>query len=164
MCDFLTLALPSASKARLAAWRRRNYHLSPATNASIKVRLPAGYDQWVLTTGGCSCNLVKHLKETPNLVGLRTDVPDLLEELLGEEGTGFMVVHVYSGDIETEAISLSQAPPLTTTALTNSEAQVNCDHLIPLVKGLKKPNQRYNRMAASPGGLGNRKSRKGRHR
>ena len=164
MCDFLTIALPSASKARLAAWRRRNYDLSRCANQSIKARLPAGYDQWVLTTGGCSCDLVKHTKQTPDLVSLRGDVPDILNELLGEQGKGFMVLHAYTGDVEAEAVSLSNAPSLMASALRSGEPQIKRDLLIPLVKGLRQPNQPPHRMAAPPGDMATRQSRKGRHR
>ncbi len=142
MCDFLTIIVPMGSEPRLSRWRRRGFDLSESSNSSIQAHLPPGQKQWLLTSSGCSCELVKHAKATPDLIGLRADVPEVLDELLGENQAGFILVHTYSGDTATEEVVVCQAPSMTIAAIRSAEHRFMRDHLIPVVRQTRQPTMR----------------------
>jgi hypothetical protein len=164
MCDFLTIALPAASQAKVSAWKRRDLHLSMVANASIRRQLPSGFDQWLVTSGGCSCALVRHDKQTPELVSLRGDILNVVEELLGQEPSGYMLVHVYSGDVATEEVTVTRGAPRSIEQLRLSEARIRCDELLPITSNRRAPNPALHRMTALEPESERRNRRKGRHR
>lgn len=144
MCDFLTIIMPASSEPRMSKWKRQGFDLSKSCNSSIQRHLRPGYKQWVLTRGGCSCDLVKHAKLTPGLLALRSDVPDVLDELLGGDRAGFILVHTYSEDIATEEFAVCQGQSITTAALRSSYYPLKCDQLIPVVRQAREPSATAN--------------------
>jgi hypothetical protein len=113
MCDFVSISVPKSATDRMSKWRRRYYALLPHDNPTLKQHLPAGYSTWVLTKGGCSCELcvsagsVPHqVATTPDLT-LRDDASEILRELAAGLDRIFLYVHQYAGDISTERLPIA---------------------------------------------------------
>lgn len=110
MCDFISIAVPKKATEAASKWRRRYYALSPHNNPTLKKQLPADYSTWVLTKGGCSCELCVSDGSTPHKssatldVTLRDDASEILQEIAGGLDRMFLYVHQYSGDISTERL------------------------------------------------------------
>ena len=112
MCDFISISVAKSATDRMSKWRRRYYALLPHDNPTLTQQLPAGYSTWVLTKGGCSCDLcvsagsVPHQgSATPDLT-LRDDANEILRELAAGLDRIFLYVHQYSGDISTEQLPI----------------------------------------------------------
>ncbi len=112
MCDFISISVPKSATDRISKWRRRYFALLPHDNPTLTQQLPAGYSTWVLTTGGCSCELcvsagsVPHQgSATPDLT-LRDDALEILREIAAGLDRVFLYVHQYSGDISTEQLPI----------------------------------------------------------
>lgn len=110
MCDFISIAVPKKGTDAAAKWRRRYYALSPHDNPTLRTQLPSDYSIWVLTKGGCSCELcisdgsVPHKASTALDVRLRDDASEILHEVASGLDRVFVYVHQYSGDISTERL------------------------------------------------------------
>jgi hypothetical protein len=108
VCDFITLAMPANRSGIIGRWRRRGFALDEHKNPNLTQALPRGYTPFVLTTGGCSCDLCrKHprAEQTPkpeDAIALRDDAVQIVREL----GPSFLYIHFYSGDISTEELPI----------------------------------------------------------
>jgi len=86
--DFISIAVPKKAADSVSKWRRRYYVLSPHGNPTLKTQLPADYSTWVLTKGGCSCELCVSIGTVPRKasatldVMLRDDASEILQEIL----------------------------------------------------------------------------------
>jgi hypothetical protein len=113
MCDFITIAVPKKATDAASKWLRRYYALSPHDNPTLKKQLPADYSTWVLTKGGCSCELCvsigtvpRKASATPDLM-LRDDASGILQEIVAGLDRAFLYVHHYRGDISTEQLPVA---------------------------------------------------------
>lgn len=110
MCDFISIAVPKKAADAVSKWRRRYYALSPHDNPTLQTQLPPGYSTWILTKGGCSCELCAsigsvHRKAQATLdVKLRDDAGEILQEICAGCDRVFVYVHWYRGDISTEPL------------------------------------------------------------
>jgi hypothetical protein len=113
MCDFISISVPKSATDRMSKWRRRYYALLPHDNPILTQQLPAGYSTWVLTKGGCSCELcvsagsVPHQGSTTPDLTLRDDASEILRELAAGLDRIFLYVHQYAGDISTERLPIA---------------------------------------------------------
>ncbi len=113
MCDFISISVPKSATDRMSKWRRRYYALSPHDNPTLKRQLPAGYSTWVLTKGGCSCDLCvsagsvpHHGSTTPDLT-LSADAMEIVHEITAGLDRVFLYVHQYAGDISKEQLPIA---------------------------------------------------------
>lgn len=110
MCDFISIAVPKKATDAVSKWRRRYYALSPHDNPTLRTHLPPGYSTWVLTKGGCSCELCVSVGSPPRKasatfeVMLREDASEILQEIVAGFDRVFIYVHCYRGDISTEQL------------------------------------------------------------
>lgn len=74
MCDFISIAVPKKAADATSKWRRRNYALVPHDNPTLKTQLPADYSTWVLTKGGCSCELCVSVGSLPRKASVTLEV------------------------------------------------------------------------------------------
>lgn len=95
MCDFISLAFPENRCDFVRQWRRRGFALDEQHNASLRQVLPRGYTPFILTTGGCSCDLCrKHPRagetsKPKDAIALRDDAALIIREL----APSFLYVH-----------------------------------------------------------------------
>ena len=164
MCDFLTISVPITAAPRLSTWQRQGFELSRSSDSSIQTHLPPGYEQWLLTSGGCSCDLVKHVKSTPGLIALRADVPEILNELLGADGAGFILVRCYNGETVAGTSEVGAADSMTLAGFRHGSHCFAYDQLIPVVRQAPEPNQTLRQLAAKPRSLATRALRRSRRR
>jgi hypothetical protein len=110
MCDFISIAVPKKATNAVSKWRRRYYALLPQDNPTLKAQLPDDYSTWVLTKGGCSCELCVSVGSLPPKasapleVMLRDDASEILQEIVAGLVRVFVYVHHYNGDISTEQL------------------------------------------------------------
>jgi hypothetical protein len=110
MCDFISIAVPKKATDAASKWRQRYYALLPHDNPTLKTQLPPDYSTWVLTKGGCSCELcvsdgsASHKASATLDVTLRDDASEILQEIVAGLDRVFVYVHQYSGDISTEQL------------------------------------------------------------
>jgi hypothetical protein len=104
MCDFLSIAVPKSAASAMSKWRRRYYALSPHDNPTLKRQLPPDYSAWVLTKGGCSCDLCIRKTSAADGVLLSEDACNAIREFAAGFDRVFLCVHAYSGDISKERL------------------------------------------------------------
>lgn len=61
MCYFLTVAVPEGKADILQTRIPRNVHVDAVANKSLLSQLPVGFCTFVLTRGGCSCDLYSEM-------------------------------------------------------------------------------------------------------
>lgn len=110
MCDFISIAVPKKATDAASKRRGRYYAFLPHDNPTLKTQLPADYSAWVLTKGGCSCELCVSIGSVPRKasatldVVLRDDATEILQEIVAGLDRVFVYVHHYRGDISTEQL------------------------------------------------------------
>lgn len=57
MCYFITIAVRQADAEAACGKVPRGFAMAPVANASVLSALPAGYETFLLVSGGCSCGL-----------------------------------------------------------------------------------------------------------
>ncbi len=57
MCYFITVSVPNNEAETLRSKAPRNLHLIESNNPSINQHMPENYISYIVTTGGCSCDL-----------------------------------------------------------------------------------------------------------
>ena len=139
MCDFISIAVPKKATDAVSKWRRRYYALSPHDNPTLRTHLPPGYSTWVLTKGGCSCDLCISVGSVPRKasatpeVMLRDNASEILQEIVAGLDRVFIYVHHYSGDISTEQLPVTSRERRKFDAL-DAQAQFRRDSLIELTR------------------------------
>ena len=139
MCDFISISVPKKATDAASKWRRRYYALLPHDNPALKKQLPADYSTWVLTKGGCSCDLCVSVGSPPRKasatleVMLRDDACEILQEILAGLDRAFVYVHHYRGDISTEQLPVSSRERRKIDAF-GAETQFHRDSLIELTR------------------------------
>ena len=109
MCDFISIAVPKRSDDS-APLSRRGYQLFPHDIPALRQSLPPDFSTWVLTTGGCSCELScagKHQPAKDGSLVFRDDATEIFQQIGSRSDRMFVYVHHYSGDISSE-----QLPPI----------------------------------------------------
>lgn len=139
MCDFISIAVPKKATDALSKWRRRYYALSPHDNPTLRTHLPPGYSTWVLTHGGCSCELCVSVGSPPRKasatleVMLREDASEIFQEIVAGRDRVFVYVHHYRGDISTEQLPVLAAERRKLDAF-GPQTQFRRDSLIELIR------------------------------
>ena len=106
MCDFISIALPKQADDS-APVSRRGYQLLPHDHPTLRQALPSDFSTWVLTTGGCSCELScagKHQPTEDRSLAFRADATEILQQIASRADRMFVYVHHYSGDISSERL------------------------------------------------------------
>lgn len=135
MCDFISLAIPENRCDVVRQWRRRGFALNEHKNPSLKQALPRGYTSFVLTTGGCSCDLCRkhpNARETSkpkDAIALRDDAALIIREL----APSFIYVHFYSGDIQTEQLPIIERVRRPLDSFTSACDPVFRDTLVEII-------------------------------
>lgn len=116
MCDFISIAALKQTEAIMSRWRRRGYALDPLDNPDLRCQLPNDHLNWVLTTGGCSCELIERHDAgnqdaaSETTFGFRRDAAEILHALSADLDRCFLLVHHYSGNVASEKLpTLSRA-------------------------------------------------------
>ena len=150
MCDFISIGLPSRLAKSLGQWRRRRFALAEHRNQTLRQALPSTYLPWLLTSGGCSCELCCELpkpKQPPTpgrAFFLRYDAAEIVRELAALHcGSSFLYVHFYSGDVSAEPLPIIGRTRMTPDSLSSHAAPILRDELIELAapKRLKHAHQ-----------------------
>lgn len=106
MCDFISIAVPKR-KEDSTPLSRRGFQLWPHDHPTLRQALPAGFSTWVLTTGGCSCELSsagKHQSPEDSSFVFRDDAIEILQQIASSAERMFVYVHHYNGDISSEML------------------------------------------------------------
>jgi len=62
MCYFLTVSIPDQTVPQIPEQQKRSIHFYPQVNKSISKHLPENWTSFVVTSGGCSCDLYQAAK------------------------------------------------------------------------------------------------------
>ena len=63
MCYFITIGIPETKAEIFKALMPRNLHLSESSNPSLRPHIPQNHVLFIVTSGGCSCDLFAGEKE-----------------------------------------------------------------------------------------------------
>lgn len=114
-------------------------------------QLPHDYAAWVLTKGGCSCDLCENYSFNEMIgvegsVVLRADAIDIIRQLTAGLDKIFLYIHYYNGNISSEKLPVGRKICITLNALCTTEPFPR-DTLIELSRS---PNQRKNSNRRKP--------------
>jgi hypothetical protein len=126
MCYFLFIAVPTDAVDHIKSSFARGFQVRSATNQSLLRVLPTGYSLRVVTSGGCSCELYSKSAST---CGLTESVTTRLEQLCSDAGGLAVLVHWFSGDIDSEPIKLTKSS-CASRSLADFAAQLREDQLL----------------------------------
>jgi hypothetical protein len=139
MCDFISIGLPDKLPESLAKWRRRYFALAEHHNPTLRQALAPTHLPWLLTTGGCSCELccrppdTKRRADADRAVVLREDAVAIIRELATlHAGSSFLYIHFYSGDISSEQLPILSRTRRTLDSISSSAEPIMRDDLIEL--------------------------------
>ena len=167
MCYFITIGIKEDAADELRQIVPRGMRIDKSSSAWLSQLMGEGWRQFVLTSGGCSCDLYreaaaadedeagridrltrKYVKKgwsdakiqraigsraskpkRDDFVGLRQDVRDLVMAIIQQTPKVGIVVHFYSGDIETEKFSVGESRSITADGLRRGTEPVAVDAL-----------------------------------
>jgi len=99
--------------------------------------MSATHVPWLLTTGGCSCELCcrppepAQVADAERAIFLREDAAAIVQELASlHTGGAFLYVHFYSGDVSTEPLPILARTRRAPESLSSRTEPIHRDELI----------------------------------
>lgn len=177
MCYVITMGFKEDAAEEARQIVPLGMRIEKSSNPCVSRAMGEGWRQFLLTSGGCSCDLYretagkeenekdcierltrKYVKKgwsdakiqraigsratkskRDDFVGLRQDVRDLVAAMVERTPRIGIVVHFYSGDIETEKFSVGESGSITAEGLRRGTESVAVDTLTWVERSRSRP-------------------------